>query len=53
MALVGPTHAVCASTGAVVCGVGTEALEVLDGDWEVACFVEKCSTCFAAVAAHD
>jgi hypothetical protein len=53
MALVGPTHAVCASTGAVVCGVGTDALEVLDGDWEVACFVEKCPTCFAAVATHD
>jgi hypothetical protein len=33
--------------------VGTDALEVLDEDWEVARFVEKCPTCFDAVAAHD
>jgi hypothetical protein len=50
---VGPTHAVCASTGATVCGVGTDALEVLDEDWEAACFVEKCPDCFAAVAANS
>ena len=48
---VGPTHAVCATTGVTLCGVGTETLQVLDEDWEAACFVEKCSTCFAAVTA--
>lgn len=50
---VGPTHAVCASTGAVVCGINPERLEVLDEDWETACFVEKCPGCFAAIAGHD
>jgi hypothetical protein len=40
-------------TGATVCGVGTDALEVLDEDWEAACFVEKCPECFAAVAANS
>jgi hypothetical protein len=28
----GPTHAVCATTGATVCGVKAEALEVLNED---------------------
>jgi len=46
---VGPTHAVCARTGAIVCGVTVDALEVLDQDWERACFMEKCPACFAAV----
>jgi hypothetical protein len=50
---VGPTHAVCASTGAPLCGVGADTLQVLDEDWEAACFVDKCPYCFAAVAAHD
>jgi hypothetical protein len=36
-------------TGATVCGVATEGLEVLNEDWEVACFVEKCADCFATV----
>jgi hypothetical protein len=49
---VGPTHAVCASTGATVCGIGVAALEVLDEDWEAACFVEKCPDCFTAVTAR-
>jgi len=49
MAPVGPTHAVCAVTGATVCGITAEALEVLNEDWEAACFVEKCADCFAAV----
>jgi hypothetical protein len=49
---VGPTHAVCAVTGATVCGIGSEDLAVLDEDWEAACFVEKCVGCFAAVAAR-
>ncbi len=49
---VGPTHAVGAATGAVVCGSNRTGLEVLDEDWEAACFVEKCPDCFAAVAAH-
>ena len=46
---VGPTRAVCASTGATLCGVRTETLQVLDEDWEAACFIEKCPACFAAV----
>jgi hypothetical protein len=46
---VGPTHAVCAVTGATVCGIDTAALEVLNEDWEAACFVEKCPGCFATV----
>jgi hypothetical protein len=49
---VGPTHAVCAASGATVCGASAEALEVLDEDWEAACFVEKCPACFAAVTAR-
>jgi hypothetical protein len=49
---VGPTHAVCATTGATVCDVKAEALEVLNEDWEAACFVEKCPRCFAAVLAR-
>ena len=48
---VGPTHAVCATTGATVCGIKAEDLEVLNVDWEAACFVEKCPDCFAAVLA--
>lgn len=49
---VGPTHAVCAVTGAPVCGIEAEAPAVLNEDWEGACFVEKCRDCFAAVAAR-
>lgn len=49
---VGPTHAVCAGTGATVCGTRAAALEVLEEDWEAACFVEKCADCFTAVAAR-
>jgi hypothetical protein len=49
---VGPTHAVSAVTGAAVCGVAAEELEVLNEDWEVACFVEKCADCFATVLAR-
>jgi hypothetical protein len=45
---VGPTHTVCATTGAIVCGIKTAELRVLDEDWEAACFVEKCPACFAA-----
>jgi hypothetical protein len=48
---VGPTHAVQVATGAVACGITTRRLEVLDQDWEAACFVEKCPACFAAVLA--
>lgn len=50
---VGPTHAVCAATGSSVCGIKTDALEVLDEDWEASCFIEKCPGCFAAVAARN
>jgi hypothetical protein len=50
---VGPTHAVFAATGAAVCGINTHRLEVLDQDWEAACFVEKCPGCFAAIAARS
>jgi hypothetical protein len=50
---VGPTHAVCARTGAVVCGIDRSALTVLNEDWEAACFVEKCPDCFAALAARN
>jgi hypothetical protein len=50
---VGPTHAVCAATGVTVCGVDAEALEVLNEDWEAACFVEKCPGCFAGIAARS
>jgi hypothetical protein len=46
---VGPTHAVDAATGAVACGIKVHGLQVLDQDWEAACFVEKCPGCFAAV----
>ena len=46
---IGPTHAVCATTGATVCGIAGR-LEVLNQDWEAAYFVEKCPGCFAAVA---
>ena len=49
---VGPTHAVCAVTGAAVCGINAEELEVVNEDWEAACFVEKCPDCFAGVAAR-
>jgi hypothetical protein len=50
---VGPTHAVCAASGAVACGINVDRLQVLDQDWETACFVEKCPGCFAAVVAHS
>jgi hypothetical protein len=49
---VGPTHADCARTGATVCGTRAAALEVLEEDWEAACFVEKCADCFTAVTAR-
>jgi hypothetical protein len=49
---VGPTHAVCAVTGATICGIKAEDLQVLNEDWEAACFVEKCAACFAAVRAR-
>jgi hypothetical protein len=49
---VGPTHAVFAETGATVCETEADQLVVLDQDWEAACFVEKCPSCFAAVAAR-
>ena len=49
---VGPTHAVCAVTGVTVCGMKSQTLEVLNEDWEAACFVEKCPGCFAAVVAR-
>ena len=47
----GPTHAVSTRTGEAACGITAEGLEVLDQDWEQACFVEKCPGCFAAVLA--
>jgi hypothetical protein len=50
---VGPTHAVAVTTGATVCGIKLDALQVLDEDWEAACFVEKCRACFAAVTDHN
>jgi hypothetical protein len=31
--------------------ITAEGLEVLDQDWEEACFVEKCPGCFASVLA--
>ena len=34
---VGPTHAVCAVSGAVACGIKADRLQVLDQDWETAC----------------
>jgi hypothetical protein len=46
---VGPTHAVSTATGAVACGIKADRLQVLDQDWETACFVQKCPGCFAAV----
>jgi hypothetical protein len=50
---VGPTHAVDAATGAAACGINTDALDVLDQDWETAFFVEKCPGCYAAIAARS
>ena len=47
---VGPTHAVCAKSGVVACGISVKRVEVLDEDWEAACFVEKCPGCFAVIA---
>src|SRR5829696_4556482 len=32
--------------------INAKRVEVLDEDWEAACFVEKCPGCFAAVAAR-
>jgi hypothetical protein len=49
---VGPTHAVEAATGAVACGTTADGLDVLEQDWEEACFIEKCPGCFAAVLAQ-
>ena len=48
---VGPTHAVSVATGASACGISSQGLVVLNEDWEAACFVEKCPSCFAAVRA--
>ena len=48
---VGRTHAVSTATGAVACGIKAAELQVLDEDWEAACFVEKCANCFAAIRA--
>jgi len=42
-----------AATGAVACGSKTDALDVLDQDWEAAFFVEQCPGCYAAVAAQS
>jgi hypothetical protein len=50
---VGPTHAVSPAGRAAVCGMSADRLVVLDQDWEAACFVEKCPSCFAAVVARD
>ncbi len=50
---VGPTHAVHAATGLAACGITTDALDLLDQDWEEAFFVEKCPGCFAAVIAQS
>jgi hypothetical protein len=41
------------TTGATVCGIKLDALQVLDEDWEAACFVEKCPACFAAVTGRN
>jgi hypothetical protein len=41
-----------AVTGATVCGIRAEGLEVLNEDWEAACFVEKCADCFATMLAR-
>jgi hypothetical protein len=40
-----------AATGAAVSGIKADRLQGLDQDWEAACFVEKCSGCFAV--AHN
>jgi hypothetical protein len=50
---VGPTHAVCATTGATDCGIKLDAHKVLDEDWEAACFIQKCPACFAAVTGRN
>jgi hypothetical protein len=50
---VGPTHAVDTATGAVACGINTDAIDVLDQDWEEAFFVEQCPGCFAAIVAQS
>lgn len=42
-----------ASSDVVACGITTEGLDVLEEDWEAACFVEKCAGCFAAVLAEQ
>ena len=52
IAPVGPAHAVDAGSDGVACGIPASQLEVLDQDWEAACFVEKCPRCFAAVLAR-
>jgi len=49
---VGPTHAVAAATGSVVCGVGTDELAVRNHDGEAASVVERFPGCFAAVLAR-
>jgi hypothetical protein len=43
---------VAAATGTVVCGIGTDGLEVLNHDGEAACVDEKFPGCSAAVLAH-
>jgi len=46
---VGPTHAVAAATGSVVCGIGTDELAVRNHDGEAACVVERFPGCYADV----
>jgi hypothetical protein len=38
---------------AAACGIKTDGLDVLNQDWEVAFFVEKCPGCFTAVVAQS
>jgi hypothetical protein len=41
---VGPTHAVCGTSGATVRGLKAETLEVLNEDWEAACLSRSALT---------
>ena len=49
---VGPTHAVGYRNRDGRLRDRDRGLEVLNDDWEAACFVEKCPGCFAAVITH-
>ena len=42
-----------AATGAAACGSNTDALDVLDQDWEAAFFVEQCPGGFAGIVARS